>query len=499
MGWRGWLRDGVALAVFCAVLLMSYHVAFARRVPPGYFLGTKHLVGMSESELRATLVAAFDNAELVSIHTGIQAEQRSLTDLGLAYDIDAMVQEILAPADPLHRVVADTTRLNDPIIVEGTLRVDDVAFADAVKTLADVLSVEPENPAPGFDEVGKQFVVQPGKSGTTITVEDIQFQLKASLAAGSSAVPIFVDGVAPSVSPTAVEQAVTEANGWLNQGITVDLLGSEQELPKAVIRSGITFVADTTVNPSTVTVHFDEEASNDAVAVFMKEAPTSERVIDRGALAKQIGEALRGKTEKIVASSYVPKPVVPKAKPAPKPTSSSYTSSGSFVTVGGSHDSGGSGRTVAYTVLVEEGLGIDADGFAAAVAATLGDERSWRGSGRIHFVRVENGGFPLYLASPNTVDRLCAPLDTEGFTSCSINGRVVINSDRWQGSSPHFTGSLAEYRDYVINHEVGHRIGFRHNRCSGSGVAPVMHQQTLGMNGCTPGPWPLDWERERVN
>lgn len=491
-----WIRDGVALVVFTAVLLGSYHVAFTRRVPPGYFIGEKHLVGMTESELRMTLTAAFDNDELVRIHTGLQTEQRSLIDLGLSYDIDAMVEELLSPANPLSRVIADTARLQEPVMVSGVMATNDEAYIAATAELAAVLSTEPQNPAPGFDEERGVYVLQSGKSGAMIRTEDIQFQLIDALASGSTIIPIEAEGVAPAVPITAVEQAIAKANQWLESSITVDLLGKEKRVPASLIRAGITFVADTNVSPPTVAVHFDKEAISDNVKAFVADAPKTDRLIDEAALREQLAKAVANGETAITAASYVPKPTTPRAAQA---TTSTSSSTGNFTTVGGSHDAGGPGRTVAYTVMVENNSGIDANEFAAAVEAVLDDTRSWRASGRLHFVRVASGGFPLYFATPKTVDRLCAPLDTEGFTSCSINGRVVINADRWLTGSPYFTGSLGEYRQYLINHEVGHRIGFRHNPCSGSGQAPVMHQQTLGMGGCAPGPWPLDWELERVN
>ena len=51
------------------------------------------------------------------------------------------------------------------------------------------------------------------------------------------------------------------------------------------------------------------------------------------------------------------------------------------------------------------------------------------------------------------------------------------------------------YAAVVVNHETGHWLGLGHASCPGRGrPAPVMQQQSIGMQGCTPNAWPLDGE-----
>ena len=171
---------------------------------------------------------------------------------------------------------------------------------------------------------------------------------------------------------------------------------------------------------------------------------------------------------------------------------------GELRTVPGTSPGEGSGPLQPYAVEVEGGLGISPRRFAAAVERTLADRRGWRSPGVRAFRRVEEDAvaFRVTLASPATTDRLCAPLQTNRRYSCFHAGRAVLNARRWTTGTAGYRGRLADYRRYMVNHEVGHGLGRGHSSCPRRGArAPVMLQQTKGLGGCRPGPWPLDLER----
>ncbi|MFF3864549.1 DUF3152 domain-containing protein [Micromonospora sp. NPDC001898] len=163
---------------------------------------------------------------------------------------------------------------------------------------------------------------------------------------------------------------------------------------------------------------------------------------------------------------------------------------------------GADGPVRRYRVLVEQGTGQDADAFAATVDEVLGDPRSWIASGELRVQRVAEAAdadFTVYLATPVTSERMCAlgGLSTERYTSCRLPGQVIINLARWMEAVPDYGAPLAVYRSYVVNHEVGHEFGELHEACPGPGeAAPVMLQQTYGLDGCVANAWPyLDGNR----
>ncbi|MEV8503811.1 DUF3152 domain-containing protein [Actinoplanes sp. NPDC051475] len=159
-----------------------------------------------------------------------------------------------------------------------------------------------------------------------------------------------------------------------------------------------------------------------------------------------------------------------------------------------SRTGGKGGRVLRYRVRVERDIkGLALQGFADAVTATLDDPRSWTAGGTLRLRRSGPGqpyDFTIYLATPRTRDVLCGS-SRDAYTSCRNEDKVVLNVARWVKGVPGYGAPLSVYRQYMVNHEVGHRLGNGHERCPGQGrPAPIMQQQTLGLHGCKANPWP---------
>ncbi|TCP49267.1 uncharacterized protein DUF3152 [Tamaricihabitans halophyticus] len=178
------------------------------------------------------------------------------------------------------------------------------------------------------------------------------------------------------------------------------------------------------------------------------------------------------------------------------PDGAPYTSAGNGtwrIVPGTSEPVGKGSEEFTYTVEIEDGLN-EADyggdeAFAQMVDGTLANEKSWIGDGSIKLRRVDASGpdpdFRVSLTSHETTKRA----DVCGFsipypTSCwrSSSERVVINHARWVRGAEAFGSDMLLYRQYAINHEVGHALGNNHEGCKAEGdLAPVMMQQTFGV------------------
>lgn len=154
----------------------------------------------------------------------------------------------------------------------------------------------------------------------------------------------------------------------------------------------------------------------------------------------------------------------------------------------------GEDLTLRFVVEVENGLDTSQyggdDAFASLVDATLADPRGWTNDPRFRFEHVagdQNPDLRIRLTSPGTTKTNCGGslgLETSCRSMATGESTVVINEARWVRGAAPFQGDLGSYRQYLVNHEVGHALGFaEHVACPATGeLAPIMMQQTLSLN-----------------
>ncbi|MFG2644431.1 DUF3152 domain-containing protein [Streptomyces sp. NPDC048370] len=264
--------------------------------------------------------------------------------------------------------------------------------------------------------------------------------------------------------------------------------------------TGIAAAAVTTVLAVVVAGQVADRDSGAAVA-RSAEGPT-DRAVDQGGTSRSDDRLTPSHPAPPAAAEPAAPPTYEQLMARQYPIDPKLKGSGEFEAVGGFDKAPGKGRKVQYRVDVEKGLGLDPKLFADAVQKTLNDERSWAGKGAMTFERISSGDpeFVITLASPGTTGVWCAKSDldtTVDNVSCdsASTSRVMINAFRWaQGSDTFGAKAMFAYRQMLINHEVGHRLGHSHVTCRTPGaLAPVMQQQTksLDIDGikCRPNPW----------
>jgi hypothetical protein len=163
---------------------------------------------------------------------------------------------------------------------------------------------------------------------------------------------------------------------------------------------------------------------------------------------------------------------------------------GGTVVVPGSAPAPTAGREQRVRVEVEGGLDVDGQAFAAFVLDTLNDPRGWPSDGWTFSRTDGQADVVVVLASPQTSAAMCRPLQTFGKLSCRQGPRAILTMYRWVHGTDEYAHDLTAYRQYLVNHEVGHVLGHGHVSCPAPGEpAPVMQQQSKQVAPCVPNAW----------
>lgn len=137
-----------------------------------------------------------------------------------------------------------------------------------------------------------------------------------------------------------------------------------------------------------------------------------------------------------------------------------------------------------FRTIVDPDVKYDPEQFKREVTIYLADPDGWA---QWHtFVYAETGPAKLiHLSSPSTLKK--NGCKDERLSCATLGGNEIwLNSYRWMHGSKASKLPLEQYRQYMVSHEMGHSLGYDHESCPGSGPAPVMMQQTLGIGNCTP-------------
>lgn len=132
----------------------------------------------------------------------------------------------------------------------------------------------------------------------------------------------------------------------------------------------------------------------------------------------------------------------------------------------------------------------------AFIDFVLQDLRGWAGMG--YEFQVTSTAAAMVVIMKKTNAQLLRKFRQSYLRGLSVTdisktpAEIWINTMNWNNVPKNFTGSRDSYRSYLIQHEMGHALGYDHTEPHDDiqQLCPVMYQQTKGTRGiCTVNPW----------
>lgn len=437
--WLKWALIGLAgLLVILAAINCAMWLAYREKVLPNVSLGSLNLGNVSYSEVAAKVHDGRLLPESISLKTPLKSEDVPVSGLSVKVNVEASIENLKSQRSwlPILKLVRGST-------VPVELSVDQTAYQAQVDALAEQLH-SPALPQ-RVDFVNDKFTVAEPRQGYEIT-NALGTDLLDALRTGRQKLDIKTEVLQPASGNLDVAAAAQKLQAQIATSITY-IFGQHQKEISARDKGAWYTLDGQTMRP-------DQQKIAEYSRNLAKQLNTT------AANASDIGLATISALEAKRDSQFVVSP-----DGAPK---------------------------LAYCTNVR---GVDQsklDYFTKRTASILADKRGWNASGQVTFINDSNCDFTIWLTAPQNMPSFGAICDP--YYSCRVGNNVVINYDRWIGGTDPWNAagnSIADYEVMVINHEVGHRLGFGHATCPGAGQpAPVMQQQSVDLAGCKFSPWP---------
>jgi uncharacterized protein DUF3152 len=152
-----------------------------------------------------------------------------------------------------------------------------------------------------------------------------------------------------------------------------------------------------------------------------------------------------------------------------------------------------------YTIKIDDKYHLNKNLIINKIKNTLNDKRGWIKFGYIfeYVDSKKNADFIITFKDNDEIVDIC---DLAGLSCADTNENIIyFNLYRWKKGSNKSMLNLDDYRNYVINHEVGHILGKHHIPLGKKGTkAPIRIQQTVGIGHHKPNSWPIkrDFEED---
>jgi hypothetical protein len=427
-------------------------IVYYHRVLPRTQLGTLSVGGRSINSLQHSTAANIAPAK-VTLQHGTTKATYSTTSLGVAIDIAASVKQLDTSWHWLPVFSLFTTHYA-PIIAHVNHQ--------NLATTTNTLSQQFHQPALGrhVGLNGTTFVVKPAINGYELN--------RATL------LPTILDAVQHGKNTVAIPTTITVARASNENELKSELPKLQQQLDTAISFK----YHDQTIHTSAI------DRGHWFAASGITMVPSAEAAKPYLAqLAQQLGITIANPDDLAAAAAYA----------------LSQADVRTFGVVAA--DNNTAVRTYC-TATKDVDVGILA-GLDNTLAMTYNDVRGWNDNGKIAFRHVASGcQYTVWMTAAADMTSFGAICDN--YYNCQVGTDVILNYDRWTSATPPWSnagGTIQDYHTLMINHETGHRLGFRDNpTCPGaSGPAPVMMQQSIDLKGCVFNIWPRPAEFDQLN
>lgn len=443
--WRVAVYSAVSLLSIFVLANIAMAVMYNGKVLPKYTLA-----GVPVGGKTYTAIAKMPSSEFLLSRVTLQkddARQKiAVSELGIGVDWDKSVAA-LKDSKPFLPI----TSLFSSHDVSVALSRDNQKLTDKLTSLQSMFS------RPSTDKrvtvQGDTFAIEQATTGYALNLDSSADIIAKQVAAGKTNITVAVTPLAPGSNNGDLSSQLAGLKKQITTKITLNYSGQK--------------VSPTAADMVAWYVHDGQtmSLSDDKVGIYIDSA------------AKKLNIAAANRSDLIVAIKYV----------LGRNLATNFTISPAGTSV-----------TRTYCTAVNGVSASALDDLIGKLAATYSDTRGWNNNGKIAFKHVTSGcEYKVVIAAPGLMTSYGAICDD--YYNCQVGNSVIINNDRWLYATDPWkkTGqNLETYRLLIINHETGHRLGFRDNpTCPGAGQpAPVMMQQSIDLKGCVFNTWPLPSE-----
>lgn len=440
--WYVAVYTAMSLIALFALINIGMAVVYHNKVLPRYTLAGVAVGGQSYNSVAKLSSSKFLPSQ-VTLQKDTAHQTLQTSELGIGVDWDKSVANIKT-AKPFFPITALIGSHDVPVVLSK----------DSQKLTSTLTSLQTMFSRTSTDKrvtvQGDTFAIEQAKSGYALDIDSSASVIAKQVAAGSTKITV----------------AVTSLPAGNNSG---DLSGQLAALKKQLATKTTFNYGGQKVTPTAA----------DILAWYVQDGQTMKLSDDAvgnyiDSAAKKMDIAAANRSDLITAVKYV----------VGRNLSTNFTISPTGASLVRTYCTGVNGASTG-----------ELDDLIGKLAATYSDVRGWNNGGKIAFKHVASGcDYKVVIAAPNLMTSYGAICDD--YYNCQVGNSVIVNNDRWLHATDPWnkTGqNLETYRLLIINHETGHRLGFRDNpTCPGAGQqAPVMMQQSIDLKGCVFNTWPL--------